>query len=81
MDGLWVIGCEYVNAEAPLSKLTGSDFKKIDVRTFSLFANYSYSEKNSVTVRFSDIGGDAVEDNDAKQILMLRSIHSHIIQH
>ena len=36
------------------------------IRSFSLFANYSYLEKNSVTVRFSDIGGDAAEDNDAK---------------
>ena len=36
------------------------------VISFSIFANYSYSEKNSETVRFSHIGGYAFEDNDAK---------------
>ena len=46
VDGPWVIGGEYVNAEAPYSKLVGSGFKEIDVTAFSLFANYSYSEKN-----------------------------------
>lgn len=65
-DGPWIIGGEYLTAEAPLSKLTGSGYKELDVTAFSLFANYSYSEKNSVTVRFSDMGGDAIEDNDAK---------------
>ena len=47
-------------------KQNPTDFFFIWIRLFSLFANYSYSEKNSVTVCFSDIGGDAVEDNDAK---------------
>lgn len=70
VDGPWVIGGEYVNAEAPLSKLIGSDVKEFDVTGFSLFANYSYSEKNSVTVRYSDIDGDAIylddNNNDVK---------------
>ena len=65
VDGPWVIGGEYVNAEAPYSKLVGSGFKEIDLTAFSLFANYSYSEKNSVTVRYSDIDGDAVDSNNA----------------
>ena len=66
VDGPWVIGGEYLNMEAPYSKLTGSGFKEIDLTAFSLFANYSYSEKNSVTVRYSDISGDAVDSNNAK---------------
>lgn len=46
-----------------------------DVDLFSLFANYSYSEKNSVTVRYSDMDGDAKDniqnyDFDADKITL-----------
>lgn len=45
--------------------LTDIDFNSVDTNLFSLFANYSYSEKNSVTVRYSDMSGDA-KANDNK---------------
>lgn len=46
--------------------LTPIVFNSVDVDLFSLFANYSYSEKNSITVRYSDISGDAVANNSSK---------------
>ncbi|CAI8274437.1 MAG: Uncharacterised protein [Puniceicoccaceae bacterium MED-G32] len=41
-------------------------FTSVDVNLFSLFANYSYSEINSVTVRYSNISGDAVANNNVR---------------
>ena len=35
---------------------------------FSLFANYSYSEINSVTVRYSDLDGDAKDGTNTYNI-------------
>ena len=36
-----------------------ASIQSVDIDLFSLFANYSYSEINSVTVRYSDLDGDA----------------------
>jgi hypothetical protein len=71
-EGPWVVGGEFVKADYqgnPLGEnkdinkdIVGSlvgTIDSIDLDLFSIFANYSYSEKNSVTFRYSDISGDA----------------------
>ena len=67
-EGPWVVGGEFVKADYqdnPLGENTdivGSlvgTIGSIDLDLFSIFANYSYSEKNSVTFRYSDMSGDA----------------------
>jgi hypothetical protein len=71
-EGPWVVGGEFVKADYqdnPLGENTdivgslSGTIDSIDLDLFSIFANYSYSEKNSVTFRYSDISGDA---NDNK---------------
>jgi hypothetical protein len=67
-EGPWVVGGEFVKADYqdnPLGENTdivgslSGTIDSIDLDLFSIFANYSYSEKNSVTFRYSDISGDA----------------------
>lgn len=68
-EGPWVIGGEFVKADYqdnPLGENTdivvdslSGTIDSIDLDLFSIFANYSYSEKNSVTFRYSDVDGDA----------------------
>ena len=74
-EGPWVVGGEFVSSDrsndgdvlfsnellqnisnAPLN----TALSEADIDLFSLFANYSYSDKASVTLRYSDISGDAV---------------------
>lgn len=62
-EGPWVVGGEYVTGDEDISLLNILNISG-DVDLFSLFANYSYSEKNSVTVRYSDIDGDAKDTDE-----------------
>ncbi|MDG1701481.1 MAG: hypothetical protein P8I61_01015 [Opitutae bacterium] len=74
-EGPWVLGGEFVTGDnsnggnilfsgellqnisnAPLN----TSLSEADIDLFSLFANYSYSDKASVTLRYSDINGDTV---------------------
>jgi hypothetical protein len=67
-EGPWVVGGELVRADysletnanivSPATALTS-----LDVDLLSLFANYSYSEKASVTFRYSDISGDGADNS------------------
>jgi hypothetical protein len=63
-EGPWVIGGEYLTSDATNIEVAASVNESNaaisgDIDLFSIFANYSYSEKNSVTFRYSDISGDA----------------------
>ena len=45
-----------------------ASIQSVDIDLFSLFANYSYSEINSVTVRYSDLDGDAKDGTNTYNI-------------
>ena len=51
------------NAVANLASI-----QSVDIDLFSLFANYSYLEINSVTVRYSDLDGDAKDGTNTYDI-------------
>ena len=71
-EGPWVVGGEIVTSDASITvaaEITGNNQSVSgDIDLFSLFANYSYSEINSVTVRYSDLDGDATDGTNTIDI-------------